>query len=527
MWLFKDFTGENNVDAPSEIQDNELAEVVNFYVNNVRHLAPREGFTKVISTPAPVVGLCYYNGVLYYALANGKVYAYSGSVTEIGTHANSGAVRFLPALGKIFIADGVELKYYDGTTYAPVNTLLFHEEVIGVGDGNQRTFNGVLSRLPVTPQNVTVIAGNLTGNDDGRGNIFGSGFSGTINYATGEVSLVFATAPANGVAVKVRYTASDVVDVRASLIAFKQDKLYCAYRDRIYYMRTARDLSAWDFVGIDTQAGGDITALHVFYTDLIIGKGKKIYRLSFADDVPVVSLLASNLSLTQDTSVAVKGDILFASDEKVHTLRTTMEWGDIKVYSLNPKFKIGSVSRLMPTKHFIIGYGTPKSFIFNPTVEAFTTFTSHLRFRSHYFDGVDLYVGTDNAILKYGGSILDDAAPVNKIVKFKEINAGTKRAVVTQVVITVNKSVSDLPGTMTLFVKKGRIGTQHLVRNINIPSASEWDKGEWDEAYWAGPSTLKIRLRQVITDYSLQFLISTTALDSIQSLYVEGGFVNG
>jgi hypothetical protein len=77
--------------------------------------------------------------------------------------------------------------------------------VIGVGNGTTMSFTGTLTS-PVSPGSVQVAAGSVTGKDNGAGAITGAGIaSGTINYATGAISVTYSTAPATGVEVQVDY----------------------------------------------------------------------------------------------------------------------------------------------------------------------------------------------------------------------------------------------------------------------------------------------------------------------------------
>jgi hypothetical protein len=82
-------------------------------------------------------------------------------------------------------------------------------EVIGVGTGAATTFTGVIERN-VSPDFVEILQeGVKVGEDDGAGNIVDSGSGvisgGTVNYATGDVQVVFSTPPAANLEVAVRY----------------------------------------------------------------------------------------------------------------------------------------------------------------------------------------------------------------------------------------------------------------------------------------------------------------------------------
>lgn len=79
-------------------------------------------------------------------------------------------------------------------------------ETIGTGDGTAKTFNKILAYKPVRPGTVRVVAGSVVGTDVNQdGVIIGNGVSGTINYTTGALSVTFATAPGNGVAITATY----------------------------------------------------------------------------------------------------------------------------------------------------------------------------------------------------------------------------------------------------------------------------------------------------------------------------------
>ena len=81
---------------------------------------------------------------------------------------------------------------------------------IGTGDGNAVTFSATLDWTPVRPSTLAVyatIGGNPTsGADDGNGNIVGDQIdSGSINYATGAISVTFKSAPNNNTPITVDY----------------------------------------------------------------------------------------------------------------------------------------------------------------------------------------------------------------------------------------------------------------------------------------------------------------------------------
>lgn len=59
---------------------------------------------------------------------------------------------------------------------------------------------------PIVPGSVEVTAGAVTGNDNGQGAITGTGIaSGTIDYATGDISVTFDSAPGGAVDISVAF----------------------------------------------------------------------------------------------------------------------------------------------------------------------------------------------------------------------------------------------------------------------------------------------------------------------------------
>jgi len=95
------------------------------------------------------------------------------------------------------------LNYTDGTYASEVSLA-----TLGTGDGTVVTFTGAFTFDTITgvnsirPTSVRVVAnGRVVAQDDGRGNLFGTGVSGTVNYVTGAISVTFATAPATGVVI--------------------------------------------------------------------------------------------------------------------------------------------------------------------------------------------------------------------------------------------------------------------------------------------------------------------------------------
>ena len=79
-------------------------------------------------------------------------------------------------------------------------------EAVGTGNGSLTTFAHTLAYTPVQASTVTITAGSVVATDDGAGNLTGTGVSaGTVNYATGAVSITYSAAPANATAITATY----------------------------------------------------------------------------------------------------------------------------------------------------------------------------------------------------------------------------------------------------------------------------------------------------------------------------------
>jgi len=99
--------------------------------------------------------------------------------------------------------------YSSGQGYSldEVDTDLFTSVTnIGVSDGTTTNFNGIL-RTPFSPNTVVVIAGSVVAQDDGLGNLVGDGVtSGSVDYVTGLIEIVYTTSPSKGTSVSAQAT---------------------------------------------------------------------------------------------------------------------------------------------------------------------------------------------------------------------------------------------------------------------------------------------------------------------------------
>jgi hypothetical protein len=98
--------------------------------------------------------------------------------------------------GNATLNDQVPLLQGDEPSYCA-----FKQVSVGTGNASQTTFTGTLptNNGPLYSNSLFVVAGGVTGSDNGSGMVSGSGVSGTINYASGAISVTYSVPPASGV----------------------------------------------------------------------------------------------------------------------------------------------------------------------------------------------------------------------------------------------------------------------------------------------------------------------------------------
>lgn len=80
-------------------------------------------------------------------------------------------------------------------------------ESVGTGNGSTTNFTHTAVHLAVVPGTVTITAGAVVATDDGNGVLSGTGIAaGTINYATGAVSITYSAAPVSSLALTMAYS---------------------------------------------------------------------------------------------------------------------------------------------------------------------------------------------------------------------------------------------------------------------------------------------------------------------------------
>jgi len=128
----------------------------------------------------------------------------SGSITEISPDASE---EVLSSNSAAMIAEN----------FTPANVAAVTGDALGTGNGTLKTFSHTLT-APLAPSSVIVKDNASTvATDDGVGGIFGGNgatlVTGTVNYSTGAITLVFATAPINTHSLTADYTPVTIITV--------------------------------------------------------------------------------------------------------------------------------------------------------------------------------------------------------------------------------------------------------------------------------------------------------------------------
>jgi hypothetical protein len=137
-----------------------------------------------------------------------------GGKLYVDVPAGATQIQVLFEADDFYIPNGKNICISDGNNICWVKTK--NEkfvETIGAGDGSTTSFSATLSNVPVEKGSIsisyTINGTSYTAVDDGRGNISGVHVtSGTVDYATGSISLTFDTATDNGTNIDCNYAKS-------------------------------------------------------------------------------------------------------------------------------------------------------------------------------------------------------------------------------------------------------------------------------------------------------------------------------
>ena len=208
------------------------------------------------------------------------------------THATDTALSLSHVMTRFSDADDF-MNIFLGTDSDELGDII---ESLGTGNDVLVTFGATLSTTPILPYSVEIVADTIVGVDDGNGIISGTGISsGTIDYATGVISVTYDVAPATAVDISTSYR--DTLDKMYG-ISKADDEL-----DRATYLVTVSVEGGQ--VLSDLYADGDIihfidssTGQKIIKATIAVG-GVGVSTLKIVEDIPVgIILIGSYISNT-------------------------------------------------------------------------------------------------------------------------------------------------------------------------------------------------------------------------------------
>lgn len=243
-------------------------------------------------------------------------------------------------------------------------------ESYGTGDGTTTTFAHTLAAIsaPKTAMYISVTDGVETFTDDRNGNMVGSaGGTGTVNYATGAVSVTFAAAPANLAAITCSYyhetsTSTGILDFSGSTNgqgkSFRQDDgggnimaiwpignvEYCFHSLKTWQLTTALDDTGstnlhYRSVGIPYSRAAWPTPEGIIFADLSRPADPKLRRLQVLQGTTNTTIEPLPISDALDLS-SYDFDYCVA-----------YRWGDYEIFCVQEK--VSGVSNTFNSRMFV------------------------------------------------------------------------------------------------------------------------------------------------------------------------------
>lgn len=229
-------------------------------------------------------------------------------------------------------------------------------EAYGTGDGTTKTFLHTISGFaaPKTAMYLSVTDTVETFTDDRNGNMIGSlGGTGTVNYATGAVSVTFATAPTNSQAITLSYyyeasTSTGILDFtvggNGQGKVFRQDDAggnimaifnlntieYCFHLLKTWQLQTSLDDTQttnvpYRQVGVSYPRAAHESPEGIVFADLARPNEPKFRRLQVLEDTTNTTIEPIPLSDALDLSpYGFDGCVVF-------------RWGDYEILSVAQK----------------------------------------------------------------------------------------------------------------------------------------------------------------------------------------------
>jgi len=252
-------------------------------------------------------------------------------------------------------ATGLYLSYIDKDQLSDYTQVT--GEAFGTGNGSATTFAHDLADITGvrTAMYVSVTDGTETFVDDRNGNMVGNlGGTGTVNYATGDVSVTFATAPANTQAITCSYyhetsTSAGILDFSTAFgngqaKIFRQDDgggnlmaifnintiEYCFHLLKTWQLTTSLDDTAstnlpYRNVGIPYQRAAWQTPDGILMADLSRPTDPKFRKLQVLQGTNIQTIEPLSISDSLDLSV-------YAFDYCV-----AFRWGDFEIFCIQEK----------------------------------------------------------------------------------------------------------------------------------------------------------------------------------------------
>lgn len=229
-------------------------------------------------------------------------------------------------------------------------------ESYGTGDGSTKTFAHTLADIsaPKTAMYVSVTDGTETFKDDRNGNMVGDqGGTGTVNYATGEVSVTFNTAPSNSQAITCSYyhedsTSAGILDFTGGANgqgkSFRQDDgggnimsifninttEYCFHQLKTWQFQSSLDDTEstnlpYRNVGIPYPRSAFQTPDGIIFADLSRATDPKFRKMQVLSN--------TNIQTIEPISISDDLDLTPYSFDKCVAFR----WGDYEIFSAQEK----------------------------------------------------------------------------------------------------------------------------------------------------------------------------------------------
>lgn len=175
-------------------------------------------------------------------------------------------------------------------------------EQIGTGDASTTTFVGTLAYTPVRPGTVTVVAGTISGVDDGSGSLTGTGIvSGSVDYITGAVVVTFSVAPAAAAAINFSYRYDSEANEEIPQIDLQLTSSPVTARSRKlrarWSLEAAQNLNALHGLDAEAELVGVIAEQVKFEIDREVVND--LYNIAVAGNVNFSKTVPAGISFTE------------------------------------------------------------------------------------------------------------------------------------------------------------------------------------------------------------------------------------